>query len=115
MKSRLENEFDMLSELEQMLNHGSMPQHIVEGRITKGMFGSQNKYKFVINSNDHIPPHFHVSVNDQQIAKYSLETGLPLASTNPQLDKIVTNWLSRDDHLEDGLSEWRRFHGENHE
>lgn len=101
-----------LSELQALLNRRSSAQHIVEGIVTKGTVGSQKEYKFVVNSNDHQPPHFHVSVNDRQIAKYSLSTGKALSSTNSRLDKKVEEWLSQGDHLALANEEWKRFHGD---
>lgn len=100
------------SELETLLNRGTIPQAIIEGHIAKGAVGVQGKYKIVVNSSDHQPPHIHISENNHQIAKYSLETGEPLRSNSRLLDQIAGDWLRRDNNREKALAEWRRFHGD---
>jgi hypothetical protein len=106
------NNFKSLVGLQDFLNSGSKPEYILNnGYITKGAAGRHNQYTFVVNSNDHNPPHIHISVNNQQIAKYSLETGRPLSSTNSRLDDMVTSWLCRDNNLQTAMDEWQRFHG----
>ena len=99
-------------ELETLLNRGTIPQAIIEGYTTKGAVGSRGKYKIVVNSNDHQPPHIHISENNRQNAKYSLETGEPLSSTNKIFDQIVGDWLQKDNNRQKALSEWHRFHGD---
>lgn len=102
-----------LAELEFNLNHGSIPEFIATGAITKRLVGQQNQYKFVVNSNDHPPPHIHISLHNKQIASYSLETGEPIKSENSRLDKIVTSWLMKPGNREKALKEWNKFHGSN--
>lgn len=103
----------VLCDLEDFINSGTKPQYILNnGYITKGAIDSYNQYKFVVNSNDHLPAHFHISINNNQIAKYSIENGLPLSSSNHRLDELVLNWISRDNHLELLKSEWQKFHGD---
>ena len=102
----------ILLDLESFLNSGSKPQYILnDGFITKGAVGKFNQYKFVVNSNDHRPPHVHISVNNKQIAKYSLKTGKSLFSVNGRLDELVMNWFNQDNNLVRAREEWQRFHG----
>ena len=100
-----------LQELENRLNTGSMPAFILDMQIYKGMVGRQNQYKFVVNSNDHVPPHVHIAVNDQQIAKYNLLTGECIESRYPKLNKIFADWFAYGDNREQAKQEWVRFHG----
>lgn len=100
-----------LNELEERLNTGSVRAMILGLPIQKGMVGQQNQYKFVVNSDDHLPPHFHVSLHNQQIAKYDLVTGEPLSSRNPKLNKFVSQWLGTADNLRLVRDEWERCHG----
>lgn len=100
-----------LQELENRLNTGSMPAFVLEMPIYKGMVGQQNQYKFVVNSDDHMPPHVHISVNDQQIAKYNLVTGERLESRYPKLDRIFAGWFTHGENRERARAEWERFHG----
>ncbi len=79
--------------------------------MQKGMFGRQNQYRFTVNSNDHMPPHFHVAVNNDQVAKYDLLTGKPISSNNSKLDKFVSEWFGAGDNMQLARNEWERSHG----
>ena len=100
-----------LVELEYLLNRGSIPQFIFGDIVRKGIVGEQNKYKFVVNSNDHLPAHIHISENNRQIGSYDLESGEVVRSYNPRLDKIVADWLAKEENKIKALREWQRFHG----
>jgi hypothetical protein len=97
-------------ELEKILNRGSTPEFFVTGIVTKRIVGNQNQYKFVVNSNDHQPPHVHISMNNQQIGSYNLETDKVIRSNNPRLDKFVFSWLNKENNRLKVLEEWKRFH-----
>lgn len=100
-----------LDDFEKMINRGSLQAFILGLPIQKGMVGTASQYKLVINTNDHRPPHIHVSLYDKQIAKYDLATGKPLSSTNSKLDKIFIDWYSDNEHRSKAISEWERAHG----
>ena len=100
-----------LQELENRLNTGSMPAFILDMPIYKGAVGRQNQYKFVVNSDDHMPPHVHISINDQQIAKYNLLTGECIESRYPKLDRVFADWFAHGENQAKAKDEWERFHG----
>ncbi|MDN5274741.1 MAG: hypothetical protein JWP06_642 [Candidatus Saccharibacteria bacterium] len=100
-----------LDDFEKMINRGSLPAFILSLPIQKGMVGATSRYKLVINTSDHRPPHIHISLHDKQIAKYDLTTGKPLSSTSSKLDKIFIDWYSDNEHRSKAINEWERAHG----
>lgn len=101
----------MLNEFNLLINRGSMPFYLMGIPVQKGIVGRQGRYKFVVNSDDHDPPHIHISLHDQQIAKYDLRTGGTIESKNSKLDKLFREWYARDDNRLKTNTEWERFHG----
>lgn len=100
-----------LGDFEEMINRGSLHAFILGIPIQKGMVGTANQYKLVINVNDHQPPHIHIALNNKQIAKYDLVTGKPISSTNSKLDKVFSDWYSDGAHKSKAIIEWERAHG----
>ena len=100
-----------LDDFEEMINRSGLRSFILDLPMQKGMVGATNQYKFVINTSDHQPPHIHISLHAEQIAKYDLVTGKPLSSTNSKLDKVFTDWYSDSEHRTKAVNEWERAHG----
>lgn len=100
-----------LQGLENRLNTGSLGAVILGVPIYKGMVGQVNNYRFVINSSDHNPPHIHIAVNNQQIAKYDLVSGECIEAKYPNLNKIFDGWYTHGENRELAIAEWIRFHG----
>jgi hypothetical protein len=100
-----------LKNFEIIINRGSMPAYILGGVAQKGAIGRYNQYKFVVNSDDHMPPHIHISLNNKQIAKYDLLTGNCIQSGSENLNKLFASWYSKESNRDMAVKEWERFHG----
>lgn len=78
--------------------------------MRKGLVSRQGSYKIVVNSGDHEPPHIHVSMNNNQIGSYYIETGLPYRAhhQDTKIDRLVAFWFKNESNRTKALQEWQR-------
>ena len=65
--------------------------------------------RFIINSNDHAPPHVHVVHTDAKV-RVNLETFEPMDDTGFSASALREIIEKVKEHEEELLDEWRRFH-----
>lgn len=81
--------------------------------IRKGLVDRKGRYKIIVNSGDHEPPHIHVALNNNQIGSYHIETGLPyrVHHKDTKIDSLVAFWFKNENNRAKAVEEWQRSTG----
>jgi hypothetical protein len=81
--------------------------------VRKGLVDRQGKYKFVVNSGDHQPPHIHIALNNQQIGSYYIASGKPyrIHHNDTKVHRLVELWFKNTGNIQLASNEWARLSG----